>query len=121
MPKNVLPSFKILTAADLSGDLTSLVTHIGNLDNIGIQCVLTTSDAAGTLAVQVSADHQQDTYGNVTVAGHWVTITHQDVAAGQPSDTMFDLNQLSAPWIRLAWTRTGGTGTITATITGKAA
>jgi hypothetical protein len=117
--KNQLQSFAILSAASLATSLTSAVTNIGHLDNIGIQADLVSGDAAGTLAVQVSANYDQDYLGNVLNPGNWNTITSQAIAAGQPASVYFDLNQLSAPWIRLIYTRTSGTGTITAVIVAK--
>jgi hypothetical protein len=117
--KNQLQSFAILSAASLATSLTSAVTNIGHLDNIGIQADLTSVDAVGTLAVQVSANYDQDYLGNVLNPGTWNTITSQAIVAGAPASTYFDLNQLSAPWIRLIYTRTSGTGTITAVIVAK--
>lgn len=103
----------------MAGSLTSAISNIQLTDNIGIQCNIVSADAAGTIAVQISADHQQDTEGNVTVAGTWTTITSQVIAAGAPSPIYFDLNQLSAPWLRTIYTRTSGTGTLTILVTGK--
>ena len=114
-----LPSFPILNAASLASSLTSSPTNISLLDNVGIQADIASGDAAGTLAVQVSATYEQDAQGNVLNAGTWVTLTSQAIAAGAPANSYFDLNQMSAPWIRLIYTRTSGSGTITATIVAK--
>lgn len=90
------------------------------MDNIGIQANLTGGGSmSGTFSVQVSADHAQDTEGNETVAGNWITVVTASVTSGAPLLTYFDLNQLSAPWVRLIYTHSSGAGTVNAFITGK--
>lgn len=82
---------------------------------------MVSANAAGVLQVQVSADYAQDFLGNVTNAGHWIDLipASETIAAGAPDDVYFDLTELSAPWIRLIYTRTSGVGTLNAYITGK--
>lgn len=118
--KNTLLKFQIITAGNGSGDLTSTITNIQHLDNVGIQVNLSgTPSMTGTFKVQVSADHAQDTEGNVSVAGNWTTIVQGGVSGGSPTTTYFDLNQLSSPWIRLIYTHVSGSGTVNAFITAK--
>lgn len=118
--KNVLPKYQIVSAGDMSqSSITSSVTNIQFLDNIGIQVDITTGTPTGSLAVQVSADYYQSPEGAVLNSGHWVTVTSQAIAAGAPADTYFDLGELSAPFIRLLYTKTGGTGSLDAFIVGK--
>lgn len=118
--KNNLQVFQLITAGDMSAaSLTSPVTNIQFLDNIGIQLSWTGSPV-GTFTVQVSADYNQDSLGNVLAAGHWVTLTlptSPTTASGSP--IYLDLNQLSAPWIRVVYTKTSGTGSLSAFITAK--
>ncbi len=105
----------------MSASVTSAVTNIGNQDNIAIQIGFTTSDAVGVFSVQGSVDHVQDDYGNVQVAGNWValTLSPTPVAASAADNILISLNQLPFPWIRLVYTRTSGTGTLSAYIAGK--
>jgi len=119
--KNTLRKFKIVSAASMAADVTSSVTNIQFLDNIGIQVNVLSGTPTGTLQVQVSADHEQDTEGNVIVAGNWVDLVpaQQAITAGAPAQTYFDLNQLSAPWIRLKYNHTSGSGSMDAFITAK--
>jgi hypothetical protein len=122
MRNNVLLPYKILDAADGTGALTSLTTNIQYLDNVGIQVDLTGGTSGGTLAVQVSANHTERNGTGapfVVVAGTWATIASQVIAAGAPTPTYFELSGLSAPFIRLTWTPTVGSDTITAIIVGK--
>ena len=118
--KNTLLKFQIITNGVGAGDLTSTVTNIQHLDNVGIQVNLSgTPTMTGTFKVQVSADHAQDTEGNVSVAGSWSTVVSGGVSSGAPTVTYFDLNQLSSPWIRLIYTHVSGAGTVNAFITAK--
>lgn len=116
MRKNNLLKFQTITSGDMSqATLTSSITNIQYLDNVGIQANFTGSPV-GTLSVQVSIDHAQDEWGNVTTAGNWSQVTSSAVTS---SPVVFDLNQLSAPWIRVVYTKVSGTGTLNVFITGK--
>ncbi len=117
---NILTPFKIVDAVSMGASITSAITNIQYLDNVGIQGVFT-GTPVGDFSVQVSADHAQDANGNITVAGNWVTLTLSPApsAAGTADTFYIDLNQLSAPYVRLVYTRTSSTGTLTAYITAK--
>jgi len=121
MPKNTLLKFQTITAGNASGNLTSAVTNIQRLDDVGIQVNVASGTPSGILQVQISADYSQDNNGNVLNAGHWVDLNgvSQTLTAGAPSPVYFDMEELSAPWIRLVFTHTGGSGTIDAFITAK--
>lgn len=119
--KNNLRLFRNIAAGDMSqATITSSVTNIQFLDNIGIQLTFTGAPV-GTFEVQVSADYAQDDNGNVTNAGNWtsITLSPSPAAAGSGSTIYIDMNQLSAPWIRVKYTKTSGTGTLNGYITGK--
>lgn len=119
--KNNLLKFPIITAGDMSlSSLTSTVTNIQYLDNVCIQLNFT-GTPTGTFEVQVSLDHAQDSNGNVTVAGNWTALTldPSPSASGSGSTTFIDINQTSAPWIRVVYTKTSGTGTLNAFIGAK--
>lgn len=124
--KNFLNKFKIQSAGDQSqATVTSAVTNIQGMDNIGIQINILTGTASGTFDVQISADHQE-VNGNVTVAGTWnklgstytLTLTSGVFADGTAS-AYYDLSQLSAPFVRLLYTKSSGTGTFDSFIVGK--
>lgn len=104
----------------MGGDVTSSVTNIQFLDNIAYQ-VNFTGTPVGTFSVEVSVDHAQDSQGNVTVTGTWnaLTLSPTPAASGAAGSAYIDLNQLSAAYVRIKYTRTSGTGTLNGYITGK--
>jgi hypothetical protein len=121
MPKGNLVKFQTITSGDASGNLTSAVTQIQHLDDITVQ-VNVTGTPTGVLQVQYSLDFTEDFMNNVTNPGTWVNDIYavQTVTAGNPTSTIFDLTLKGAPYVRLTWTSTSGTGTINAFISGKA-
>jgi hypothetical protein len=119
--KDVLKPYKIITAGNMSASsITSLATNIQYLDNICLEMVFTGSPT-GTFSVQGSVDYQQDANGNVTNTGNWVPITLSPapVASGSAGSILIDMNQLSFPYIRVVYTRTSGSGSLTVNIGGK--
>lgn len=127
---NNLLSYQTITAGNMaSASVTSAVTSIQFLDNVGYQFSWSGSPV-GTFALQVSADYAQDSNGNVTNTGNWVPLlfTYWDGAAFVTSYTVptsvgspiyLDLALLSAPWIRAVYTKSSGSGTLTGTVTAK--
>jgi hypothetical protein len=121
MGRHVLPKFQIITDGDMSTtSITSTVSNIEYIDNIGIQLIWTGSPT-GTVAVQVSVNHAQDAYGNVTVAGTWTQLVFSSDAspAGSASNFYYNAVSIAAPWIRVVYTKGSGTGTLNAFICGK--
>lgn len=127
--KSNLSKYSIITAGSMATSLTSAVTNIEWLDNTAFQINFTGSPV-GTFQAQVSADYEQDFNGNVINAGNWIAVpltyflsgtltTATTVPTSVGSPIYLDLNQMSAPWIRLVYTRTSGTGTANAFVTGK--
>lgn len=128
--KNNLLKFQTITAGDMSAaSITSAVTNIQFLDNIGLQLNFSGSPV-GLFQVQISADYAQDNEGNVQDPGNWVPmvltylvgstfVSATTVPTSSGSPIALDLNQLSFPWIRVVYTKTSGTGTLNAFITCK--
>lgn len=126
--RNRLPAYNFYPAGTaISGTATtnSNPVYILNLDNIGLQLNVA-GTANGTFTVQISVDYNQDAEGNVTNVGHWIDLRNADgtpvsetVAASSPSEIYFDLNQLSAPWVRIQFVSTSGSGTVSGFASGK--
>lgn len=109
--------------------LTSSVTDIQFLDDIGIQFTWSGSPV-GDFSIEISANYNQDYLGNVETVGNWVPltltywnglsfVTDTTVPTSVGSPIYIDLALLSAPFIRVIYTKTSGTGTLQATITAK--
>ncbi len=129
--KKTLKQFKTIDAGVMTGTsvLTSAVTVITGLDNIGYQFDWT-GMAVGSFAIQVSANHNQDELANVITAGTWVPIllTYYDgtkfvsafsVPTTVGSPIFIDVTQTSSPYIRCQYTNASSTGVLTATVCGK--
>ncbi len=120
--KSNLSTFQNIVAGDMSQTtITSTVTNIEFLDNIGIQLNWSGTSPVGTAQVQVSADYEQDMFGNVTNAGHWVamTLSPSPSISGNTGSIYIDINQHSAPWMRVVYTKGSGVGTLNGFITAK--
>jgi hypothetical protein len=110
----------VIPTGNMADTVTSLVTCIQFLDNIGIQINIDSGTADGTFEVQVSADYQ--TLGptnDVINTGNWITLTSATVTSGSPNPIYFNLDQISAPFIQLVYVPTSGSGTFDAYIVGK--
>ena len=119
--KSVLKKFPIIINGDMSlSSITSSVTTIDLLDDIAIQ--LNFSGAPiGTFQVQVSSDYAQDTFGNVTNPGNWIPfpLAPAPIASGSAALIMVYLDLVPSSYIRTVYTKTSGSGTLNAFITGK--
>lgn len=118
--KNNLLKYQPIVNGNMNASITSGVTSIQFLDNVGVQFNFT-GTPTGTFQIQVSADYAQDEFGNVQNPGNWVAIAlpSSPVASGAAGSIYIDLNELSAPWIRLAYVRVSGAGSLNAFITAK--
>lgn len=116
--KNELLEISLFSAGVMTGTnvLTSPVINLNFLDNLGVQLHFT-GTPTGTFQVQVSADYNPTTHN----AGHWVAIVLDPVpvAAGAPDDIYIDMNQLSAPWVRVVYTNASGSGVLDGFATAK--
>lgn len=120
MAYNLLLPVHIIVAGSMGGNITSSPVEVKNQDNIGLQFNWTGSPV-GVFTIQISMDYKQDIEGNVMVTGNWVTIpvSPSIAAAGSADSAYVDINQTSAQYMRIVYTRTSGTGTLDAFIDGK--
>ncbi len=130
--KRVLRPSQTITNGDMSqASLTSLVTEIQYIDDIGVQLDWTGSPV-GNFQVQVSSNYKRyDPSNKTTNSGTWVPlvlsywngsifVTGTDIPTSLGSPIYLDLALLSAPFARIVYTKTSGTGTLQCNITGKA-
>jgi hypothetical protein len=124
MRKSNLKRFNNIANGDMSGNLVSAVSNVEFIDNLGIQLNFTGSPV-GTFQVLVSIDYDQDNNGNVINAGHWVPIVFPEPVAGSSISTSvgspiyINLNQVAAPWIKVTYTASSGSGILNSYICGK--
>lgn len=114
-------NYQNIVSGDMSlATITSSVTSIKRLDNIGIQ-LNWTGTPTGTFQVQISADYAQDNQGKITNVGNWIplVLSPAPAASGSAGNAYVDINQISAPWIRVVYTKTSGVGTLNGYLNGK--
>lgn len=85
-------------------------------DNVGIELIWT-GTPTGSFTVEISIDYDPERH----IAGNWVNLPLSPSigAVGTPDVAYIDLNQLSAPYIRVRFTRTAGTGTLDCYVAAK--
>lgn len=119
IPYNVVPPL----AGNMVSTLASLPTNIKTIDDIGYS--LQWSGApTGTFSFQCSADYTPSApfpSDYPTTAGTWteITLSNPIVATGTADNAYVDLKLISAPWVRVVYTPSAGTGTLSVWITGK--
>lgn len=113
--------FQVIADGDMAGDVTSLVTSIGQITQMGYT-ISWTGSPTGSFDVQVCNNAQFDASGAyVAGSGSWVSLplTPTINAAGSGDTAYADVIPTSAAFIRLMYERISGTGTLTAYIAGK--
>lgn len=120
MAYNLLKPVNLITAQSMGASITSPIVEVRLQDNIGIQLDWT-GTPTGTFDVQISSNHLQDINGNVQVPGTWVSLPLSPAitASGSADTAYIDLNQQSAQYMRIVYTRTSGTGSLTAVVVAK--
>lgn len=118
----IFSPFPVITNASMATSVTSAVTIIQNLSQIGYD-ISWSGTPTGTFSVQVSNTYTQNGAGVVSNAGNWTTLTLSSptAAAGSSGNGYIDIDAISAFAIRLVYTAASGSGTLNATICGKVA
>ena len=122
--KRALLPVIIASGQSLTTSFNSAPTVVTYVDNIAYLINVTTTDSAGTFAVQVSEDYAPPPQGSNTPAnpGTWTTLTLSaaPVAASANDTIAISLNQVPFNATRIAYTSTiAGTGTCKITIQTK--
>lgn len=104
----------IIDAGDMSGDLTSSVISLDQVYGYSVQAVFTGSPN-GTLKLQCSDDpgsaERAPLGSGVT---NWTDITGATFSITGAGDATFNVNLAFYKWARLVYTRTSGSGSLTA-------
>lgn len=111
--------YKLINNGDMSASITSPVTVKPLLSKITYS-MSWTGVPVGTFDVQVSDDYSENSDGTVRNAGTWNSIPFSStvVAAGGASNGFYEAIT-GAYATRLVYTRTSGTGSLQAYITGQ--
>lgn len=122
-----LEVYPVISSGSMSGSLTSSITCIKRMDNIGLVLVAT-GTPEGTVIVECSSDFRTNsdgTDGSVINAGSWFPLNVLDTTGASPAFSGaaktigIDLNQIPFPFIRVRYVRSSGTGTLNAYISAK--
>ena len=122
--KNILPTYTdpLVTSQSMAASFNGTPININFMDNIGYQLAWTGANPTGTITFQVSIDYNS----NFPTQATWTTVqltpgNNLSISpGGAASNAYVDLNQLSAPWIRVVYTTAGGSvGNLTAKIAAK--
>ena len=112
----------ILSAGDMStATLTSTGIDMNQIVLASIQAVYTGAPV-GTLILEVSNDIIKI---NPTVANQsanvvtWTTYTGSSVSVSAAGDFVWNLTDIGYRWLRMKYTKTSGTGSLTAVFSGK--
>lgn len=112
MAKRIVPGFKMFDAASLAATVTSSTSNVQNLDKASIFVEWTGSSPDGVLTLEARNSAE----------GSWYTLDFGSSIAvsGASGSHSLVLNEIPFVEIRLIYTRTSGTGSLTATIVSKA-
>jgi hypothetical protein len=100
-------------AGDISGDIKGTPIGVEYIDNVCVQ-VSYTGTASGTVSVQFSLDYDHHHIASAT----WTTVLTETLPTAT-SPIYINLNQVAAPFMRVIYTKTGGTGTMDVWVSGK--
>jgi hypothetical protein len=119
----ILSPFSVITNGDMSSNIISAVTVIQNSSMLSYDISWTGTAPVGVMSVQVSNTYSQYADGSVNNPGNWTTLTLSSppTVSGSTGNGFIDIDATGAYAIRLVYTRTSGTGTMNATISGKVA
>lgn len=119
--------FPVINAVSMAASITSSVTVLQSITGLSYSLSWTGTSPIGTASVDVSNDYSVLPNGAVNNAGTWTTIELN--VAGSPASSIaisgntgtafIDIDSLMAYAVRLNYTRTSGTGTLTAYVNGK--
>jgi hypothetical protein len=108
----------LINAESMGASVTSAPVYVEHLPLVLLQAVWT-GTPVGNFTVQYSADVGTDSAG--TGVTNWTTDSDSTIAAGGAAgDLAYDI-ETSAKWVRLVYTRTSGTGTLSARFNAKGA
>lgn len=115
--------FLVIDDGDMSGDIISLPTIIQNISMLSYDISWAGTAPVGVMSIQVSNSYSQNADGTIRDGGNWTTVPLSSVptVSGNTGNGFIDVDALGAYAVRLVYTRTSGTGLMTAIVTAKVA
>ena len=106
----------IVIGSDLSANQTSNPIWLGHIVNYSLQIVFT-GTPGGNFRLQVSNDlgnpsAAKDVNVNADIQ-NWTDVADSSITVSAAGDVFYDVRDSAARWVRVLWTQTGGSGTIT--------
>lgn len=115
--KKTINSASIFSATSLAASVNSSPFNIRYMDRVCVQVVVTTSDGVGAFAVQGSNDTDAAVAAGTA---SWTTMTGMNQTISSANAVLlYDIVQTAVPWVRVAYTRTSGSGTASGTISAR--
>jgi len=109
--KNVIPSYKLIDAGDMSGNVTSSVVNVQNMDIASLHLSWAGTSPVGTVTVQ-ARNGATDSWYDLDF-GSAISI------ASNSGDHQIILQEMPFTDLKVTYTATSGTGTLTGYITAK--
>lgn len=112
---------KTLVACDMSlASCTSIGLDINQLTSYAVQAVFTGAPV-GTLTLEISSDDVLVVPGTNPAANvtHWTTYTGSSQAVAAAGSFMWNVFPAGYRWMRMVYTKTSGTGSLSSTFNGK--
>jgi hypothetical protein len=122
-----LAPYAVLNSANMTLTLTG-TTILKSLSVVSYDIAWTGSSPVGTITVQLSNSYRQNSDGSVANAGNWTNIPFQNntgtivqsiAVSGNSGSAFIDIRVSGAEAIRIVYTPTSGTGSLTVVISGK--
>ena len=99
-------------AADLSASVNSSAVDCGVIRDCSIQAIITGSSPTGTFKLQVSNDTGQ--------VANWMDLAGSSQAITTTGNIGWSISPMLYDWVRIVYTRTSGTGNVSALLRHKA-
>lgn len=109
--KNIVPSYKMVDAADASSNITSEIVNVQNMDKASVHVEWAGAAVTGTITIEARNGEKDP----------WYTLSFGSpiLVTGNSGNHQIVLNELPFTDIRLQYVASSGTGAMTATITLK--
>lgn len=121
MDKNAIIQKHLVQDGDMTNPITSEPIKLIRMDRASLHLIFT-GIPTGDFAVEVSGDYRENAAGQPTAGGTWtpIALSPAPAAAGSADDIFIDLTVTAAPWVRLVYTPSAGSGTLNAYLSAKA-